>query len=479
MNLVVRALPGDHDTCLNAPRIRGAPPPDYAAERGVDVAVSVERGASRQHGRRVLAVAVTSPKAFLPRLADALAGEGPALLPRAAEAGGPDAGPNTDDPQGADRPWGLELGPDDDDPADPTALVVATSGSTGTPRHVLLNASALLASASATHDRLGGPGRWLLALPAHHVAGLQVLVRSLITRTAPGVLDVSAGFTPERFAEAAREHIASATAGSASRSRTYTSLVPTQLSRLVQSGGEPLELLAAFDAVLIGGAALAPTLLQRARTAGVRVVTTYGMTETCGGCVYDGRPLDGVSVRIEQPDQDGVGRVLLRGPVLARGYLGERGGFETGDDGERLLRTSDLGRLENGRLTVLGRADDVIVTGGMKIAPSVVEDVLSELPSVAEVVVVGVPDEEWGHRVVAAVVPARGAAAPTLAALRAHAAERLGKAHAPRQLLVLASVPLRGPGKPDRAELVAQATTEADERPEHRTRRPNDQEGRR
>ncbi len=176
-------------------------------------------------------------------------------------------------------------------------------------------ASALLASASATHDRLGGPGRWLLALPAQHVAGVQVLVRSLVSRTEPGVLDLAGGFTPAGFAAAA-----SALGGV----RRYTALVPTQLVRLLdaadQGDGDGVRELARFDAVLVGGAGTPPAVLERAAAAGVRVVTTYGASETSGGCVYDGVPLDGVRVRLgDGPDPS---RVLLGGPTLARGYRG-------------------------------------------------------------------------------------------------------------------------------------------------------------
>jgi O-succinylbenzoic acid--CoA ligase len=373
---------------------------------------------------------------LLPALRAALSGSGDVVLPHAA-----------DRPPAAALRAGESTGPEEDDEHDPTVAVVATSGSSGTPKGVLLRASALLASASATHDRLGGPGRWLLALPAQHVAGVQILVRSLVTRTEPGVLDLTAGFTPAGFAAAARELYGA---------RRYTALVPTQLVRLLDDddggGGEGLAELARFDAVLVGGAGTPEPVLGRARAAGVRIVTTYGASETSGGCVYDGVPLDGVRVRLED------GRILLGGPTLARGYRGgdPDGAFLLDADGTRWWRTADAGRWDANtdgreRLTVLGRIDDAVLTGGATVLPAAVEAALLQLPGVAEAVVTGVEDQEWGQRVVAALVAAPGAAAPTLADVRAHVTAVLGPHAAPRQVLVLDALPLLGVGKPDRA----------------------------
>jgi len=368
---------------------------------------------------------------LLPALRAALRGDGPALLPHAAAAA----------PAAALGP-GEPLAPAEDDDADPTVAVLATSGSTGTPKGALLTASALLASASATHDRLGGPGRWLLALPAEHVAGLQVLLRSMISGSEPGVLDLAGGFDPAAFAAAAE-----ALPGR----RRYTALVPTQVRRLLDGGGEPLAALAGFDAVLVGGAAAAEALLLAAGAAGVRIVTTYGMSETCGGCVYDGVPLGGV--RVELADD---GRVSLGGPVVARGYRGgdPAGAFRTaGGDATRWFRTDDLGVLDDdGALTVLGRADDMIISAGLKVSPAVVEGVLLTLPGVQEAVVLGVPDRDRGERIVAFVVSAPDAA-PTLDDVRRRVGDRAGRHAAPHQLLVLDRLPLRGPGKPDRPQL--------------------------
>ncbi len=376
----------------------------------------------------------------LPILRAALAGDGPALLPYA-------PGSPPDEALGP----GTELAPGEDDPDDPTVAVVPTSGSTGDPKGTLLPAAALLASASATHDRLGGPGRWLLALPAHHVAGLQVLIRSLVTSTRPVPMDLSDGFEPDDFAAAASRM---------SGPRRYTSLVPTQLSRLLAAGGPGLAALAGFDAVLVGGAATPEPLRERAAAAGVRLVTTYGMSETCGGCVYDGLPLDGVEVDV---DLDGGGRISLGGPVVARGYRGRAAEspdgptFTADNSGRRWFRTDDVGHLSGSRLVVGGRLDDVLVTGGLKVAPGVIEAALLRLPGVAEAVVVGADDPDWGQRVVAAIVLHHGAAAPTLDAVRDVVRSDVAAYAAPRQLLVLDRLPLRGPGKPDREALTRQA----------------------
>ncbi|ODT98422.1 MAG: AMP-dependent synthetase [Pseudonocardia sp. SCN 72-86] len=348
-------------------------------------------------------------------LAAALDGTGPAVRPVAADA------PPAPDPTG-ELPEGA-------------AVVVSTSGSTGEPKHVVLTAAALTASARATEDRLGGPGRWVLPLPAEHVAGVQVIVRALLAGAPPQVQDVRDGFRPAGFART--------TARLQHGARRYTSVVPTQLLRILDHGSAPLEALRGYAAVLVGGAALDPALRERALEAGVRVVTTYGMSETAGGCVYDGVPLDGVTV-----DIDDDGRILLGGPMVAAGYLGDAAATAESFAGGR-FRTGDLGRLDDGRLTVLGRADDVVVTGGEKVAPAAVERVLTAQPGVADACVVGVPDPEWGA-VVAAAVVLTGASRDTLADV---VRSELGRAAVPRRWLAVDEIPLRGIGKPDRAEV--------------------------
>ena len=354
-----------------------------------------------------------------------------------------------------------------------TDLILRTSGSTtGTGRLIAMSAAALMTSARATHARLGGPGTWLLTLPAHHVAGLQILTRSLEAGTEPVVVDTSAGFSPTALAEALSS--ARPSTGAAA-SRLYVSLVPTQLVRVLQDP-QARRALAGADTVLLGGAAADPALLARARGAGVTVVTTYGMSETGGGCVYNGRPLEGVEVTIQAPDAEGAGRILISGPVLAEGYLqpadrapDDAGGNFLKSAGKRVLATSDRGRLRSdGRLEVLGRLDDVIITGGVKVEPRTVEEALTGLDTVAEACAVGLPDTQWGSVVVAAVVlePAAGQetpgnrGGPDGAALREAVRTRLDGAHAPKRIVVLDTLPLRPSGKVDRravARLLAAA----------------------
>jgi O-succinylbenzoic acid--CoA ligase len=359
----------------------------------------------------------------LPLLRAALAGTGPALAPYAAGSPAPATAPETVRPG--------------------TALVVGTSGSTGTPKRAVLTAAALTASADATHERLGGPGRWLLAMPAQHIAGLQVLIRSIVADTAPVVLDLTGGFRPEIFAAAT----ASMTSDRRS-SRLYTALVPTQLGRLLAHPAG-VAALARYDGILLGGAAAPPALLRRAGEAGVRVLTTYGMSETAGGCVYDGRPLTPTRVRIDEE-----GRISLGGATLAECYLGrpdltERA-FHTGADGTRWFRTDDVGRWVDGRLHVEGRVDDLINSGGLKVAPRLVEEALvAHLGGVLEAVVVGSPDPEWGEAVSAAIV--MDGPAPTVRDVRDRLRGILPDHALPQRLVTVATIPLRGPGKPDRA----------------------------
>ncbi|MFF2085005.1 o-succinylbenzoate--CoA ligase [Nocardia sp. NPDC058176] len=357
----------------------------------------------------------------LPHLRQALDGNGPAWLPI----------PTTDRREARRLSDALKPGdPIDDD----VALVVTTSGTTGIPKGALLGAEALRASGNATHDRLGGPGSWLLALPTHHIAGIQVLLRSILAGTEPTVLDVSGGFLPEALAGAV---------GAMRGPRRYTALVPTQLIKSLDSP-VAAKALAELDGVLVGGAATPLPVLDRARELGINVVRTYGMSETCGGCVYEGVPLDGTQVRIED------GRVLLGGAMIARGYrnLPDHPAFaEPG-----WFRTEDAGTFDDGVLTITGRLDEAIMTGGLLVIPQVVEAVLANHPGIRECIVLGLPDERLGQRVAVAIVPAPGAA-PTLEELRAHVVAELDSIAAPRELAVLDEIPLRGPGKPDRAAL--------------------------
>ncbi|WP_051059256.1 AMP-binding protein [Nocardiopsis lucentensis] len=373
-------------------------------------------------------------------VARALEGDGPALLPI------PDGTPDTRAAEllSAMRPSSLltpdgVIGLDGGPPVAPdTALVITTSGSTGRPKGVELSGSALRASSRASVERVGAaPGdAWLCVLPAGHVSGLQVILRAMAT----GTEAVHAPFDVDTVADLA------------ARLRPHVSLVPTQLRRLLSAGVD----LSAFGTILLGGAAAEPTLLAAARDSGGRVVTTYGMTETCGGCVYDGLALDGARVRVDGDGPGAPGRILLSGPMLLTGYrlapgvAPDPGTLVTGPDGRRWLRTNDLGRVdERGRLRVLGRADEVVNTGGHKVVPAQVNDLLLAHPAVAESVVVGRPDPEWGQRVCAVVVPADPADPPTLEELRSWVRERLPSYAAPRELEVRDALPLLASGKPD------------------------------
>ena len=378
-------------------------------------------------GRPLHAVALTAVPQLLDALAAALDG-GPALLP--VDPGLP--APARDALLAALRPAaiinaaGTRPLPDGVPVSDDVAVVVATSGSTGDPKGVELTAAALRHSAHATLARVGAHAgdRWLCCLPPSGIAGLQVLVRSLVAGTEPVVLD---RFSVDAVRAAPAQHVA---------------LVPTMLQRLLDAGAD----LTGFSTVLVGGAALPQSMRNRA--AGARIITTYGMTETAGGCVYDGVPLDGVSLDLADDGRIGIG-----GPVLASGYRLRPDLTEAAFVGGR-LSTADLGQFDAaGRLEVLGRVDDVMVTGGVNVSATAVADLLSKHPGVAQVAVVPADDSEWGQRVVAIVVPDPAGEPPTLAELRAHVRAHAPAAHAPRELRLVNALPVLASGKLDRRTL--------------------------
>jgi o-succinylbenzoate---CoA ligase len=439
-------------------------------------------------------------------LAAALDGTGPAILPIDAtlppskvrqliEAFQPDAVIEADGATSG-RPGAPGVTPD-------TAVIIGTSGSTGEPKGVELSAAALTHSARASLSRVGARDgeRWLCCLPVSHVAGLQVLVRSLLSGTEPVV-------------EA--EATARAVGDAADRGCAHVSIVPTQLVRLL-ADEEGTTQLARYKSVLVGGAAAGAAALDQAQAAGINVVTTYGMSETCGGCVYDGVPLDGVEVRAGAD-----GRLRIAGPVLMNRYHGrpdltatvledraledsvpddspledsvpddsptedsaledsvpddspledtvleDTGSKPTalkdtaqeypGPDGVGLsgteFVTSDLGFVADGRVVVRGRADDVIITGGHKVVPGEVAAALSDCPGVREVVVIGRPDPEWGERVTAVVVPSDPADPPGLELLRTHVRTKLPRYACPSEVVLAEAIPVLPSGKPDLAAL--------------------------
>jgi len=364
---------------------------------------------------------------FLRRLDVALMGNGPAIVPVDRRPSGADEALRRLTTHVRPRVEGS------------VAVVMPTSGSTGTPRLVKLTASAMLTSARSTHQALGGPGNWVLALPTTHVAGMQVLVRSLVAGDEPVPVDRTDGFTARAFATAVDQL-------RDDRPR-YAALVPTQVGRLLEDDPGSLR---AVEAVLVGGGPVTETLIARGREAGVRLVVTYGMTETCGGVVYDGRPLPGTEVSL-----DTWGRIRLRGPTLFNGYLGRGGADEAIGPGiDTWFTTADLGRFtDDGRLVVVGRTDDVVITGGVNVAPAAVEAALADHPDVAQVCVVGFPDPRWGQRVTAVVQPRTDDAPPTLDSLRRFAENRLPAAALPRALIVVPGIPILPSGKPDRVAL--------------------------
>jgi len=374
-------------------------------------------------------------------------------------------------------------------------MVLRTSGSTtGTGKLVGVSMDALVASARATHKRLGGPGIWVLALPAYHAAGVQVLVRAAVAGTHVFNAYKEGGFDPQHLAQVIDaacvaaadcdagssfddDAVSSCAGGAGGEAEgalaaddsgracpVYTSLVPTQLRRALDD--EQLRgALARIDAVLIGGAAADAQLLEQAKAAGIRVVTTYGMSETCGGCVYDGQPLPGVSMDVDQA----TGAIWLSGPMLATGYLGDeertrrcfvsRPDSQAGEPARRWFITSDRGHIVDGRLQVLGRLDDVIISGGIKVEPGPIEALLALNPLVSECAVVGLPDLQWGQVVTAVVVPAsmpglgRVDEGAILAQIRVYLEQKLSGAQCPKQVLLADALPYKGIGKVDRRAL--------------------------
>lgn len=325
------------------------------------------------------------------------------------------------------------------------AVVIETSGSTGVPKRVMLSTNALLASAAASSVALGGPGQWLLALPAHYIAGVQVLVRSIAAETTPLVLpqgpfDAAAFFRlAERFTEPLR----------------FTSLVPVQLARLMDAAVQDrrsLTVLRRFTAILVGGQAVPAELLRRADELDLRVVRSYGSSETSGGCVYDGTPIGDTTVRVVD------GQLEISGAVLAEGYLGDPARTAenfTVQHGVRWYRTGDLGAVDaaTGIVRVFGRADNVIISGGEKVSLDAVERIVRSLPGLAEAVVVRGDDAEWGQVPVVVVPVAAGPAGADLERIREAVAAVLGKAARPSLVVTVPSIPALSSGKPDRQAL--------------------------
>nr|WP_216833547.1 AMP-binding protein [Clavibacter michiganensis] len=375
----------------------------------------------------------------VPLLRAALAGDGPALLARPVDA--PVAAGDPPPPAEVERR---------------VALVVETSGTTSRPKRVALSSDALLASAAASQAALGAPGQWILALPTHYIAGLQVLVRSIAAGTTPAVL-APGSFDPRAFAELA--------ASMDARVARYTSLVPTQLHRLVEAAEDVAtgddarrvrDAVRRVEAILVGGQATPPHLVDRAAALGWRVVRTYGSSETAGGCVYDGVPVATAEVAVVD------GQVELAGPMLAEGYLGDPRATDAAfgeHDGRRWYRTGDGGELVDGVLRITGRLDDVVISGGEKLRLAAVEEAVRSLGAwearLAEAVAVPGEHAGWGQR---PVVFVPGPVDPELAErVRRELAARLGRVAGSAVVRGIDAMPTLPSGKPDRRALKALA----------------------
>lgn len=379
-----------------------------------------------------------NPLELLKPLADVLAGEGPVVAPYATEeppsnltAPLASTSSNGSSPHAGQAPEGM---------APDTAVVVSTSGSTGQPKQTMLTIDSLAASSMATAMKLRGEGQWLCTLPVHHIAGLQVLVRSLYAGTKPMVMDSADGFNPDAFTSAAQEM---------TDPHRYVSLVPTQLHRLLNSPDpNTLSVLRRFNAILLGGGPSNPELLGTAASEGLKVFTTYGMSETCGGCVYNGKPLPGVQIELDD------GRIRLGGDVVAGGYLNRpeltRRHF-VDDGGTRWYVTDDLGEIDdNGTLRVIGRIDDVVISGGLKISAASVRTAIESVDGVQYAFVTGIESAEWGHVVAAAIVGAPDTRQSMVDAVRRDVAAEA----VPKVVRFVPELPMLPTGKPDRQQLI-------------------------
>lgn len=342
------------------------------------------------------------------------------------------------------------LRPDDDTTPlerDDVVAVVATSGSTGEPRGVLLTEGALRAATAALETRLGGTGDWVAALPVHAVGGFMVVVRALLAGTDLHIdpaVGGAASFDPHVLASTVRVAVASASRP------VCVSLVPTQLQRLADA--DELDALDGVAAVLSGAAVTPLPLQERLRDAGIMLLVSYGMSETCGGCAYDGLPQPGLEFRTDAPDGEAAGRLSITGAAVAAGYRLRPDDASLRDG---TVVTNDLAVLENGRVRVLGRVDEVVVVGGTNVALPAVTEVLRAQPGVRDAHVIAEPDADLGARLVAFVVDDAAAQPTDDASLRAAVRAPLGRAAEPRQVVRVAEIPQLPTGKPDRVALAA------------------------
>lgn len=345
--------------------------------------------------------------------------------------------------------------------------IVRTSGSTGTPKQTVLTTAGLTASAKATEEFLGGAGQWLVGLGLHYVAGLAMVSRSIVAGAVPVAMEPGS-FTTELFIASAKK---------LTHDFRAVSLVPTQVARIfdadqpdsIRQAG--INALKSFDAVLIGGARMPARLREQVDEAQINTFTTYGMSETCGGCVYNGHTLPGVE--LDTVESSAGSRIRITGPVVAAGYFDrpeltfQHFGTHSADSplaGRRWYLTDDLGAVtttDTGQnLELFGRVDDVINTGGVKVSAQRIQSALESHPSIREAFVTGIDDPQWGQRVCAALVPTspipKAAVTDSLLdELRTHVRSRLGPAAVPKSWNLLSTLPLLPNGKTDRARLKA------------------------
>lgn len=342
---------------------------------------------------------------------------------------------------------------------DDIAMVLATSGSTSTPRGVLLSREALMSSAQAFGNRFGTDNRWVISMPVHRVAGAMILVRSWV-HGSPFEVDPSVGgaqpFTANTFTETTRRAVI---ASQADGRQLMVSLVPTQIARLVEAGEMGLNALRSYDVVLSGAAATPQPLLNRLRDEGVNVVVSYGMSETSGGCVFDGQPLDGVKISLGTKDDVEPGRISIGGPVIASGYR-LRPDLDAVMFIDGRVQTQDVGKLDAaGMLHVLGRLDDVVIVGGVNVSLSAVESLVRHHPDIEDVAIIDVPDDLWGSLPLAYIVARSHNVDRELlmAEIRSTVADRISRAATPRSFAFLNQLPMLDSGKIDRLGLRLQA----------------------
>jgi len=406
------------------------------------------------NSRKLQAVPIPAGAAGVIRLAPALnlalSGDGPAIAPMPTG------------PAGLVELLNSAIKPDRVDfplEAENIAVVCATSGSTGNPRGVLLTDSALTTSAESFAKRFGKDFRWIMSMPPYRIAGLMVLVRSFL-HGSPYLIDPATGggraFEAATFAATTMQAVRESKVDGRPLA---VSLVPTQIGRLLESGSVGIEALQSYDLILSGAAATPQPMLNKLRELGVKVVISYGMTETCGGCVYDGQPLDGVSISLGTKDDAEPGRISISGPVVAAGYR-LRPDLDAVSFIDKKLMTHDVGQLDSsGLLHVLGRLDDVVQVGGTDVSLSAAESLIRHHPDIADVAVIDIADDLWGSIPMAYVTLRNNKVDQNLlaASIKETVANRIGRAATPRSIQFVDQLPMLDSGKIDRLTLRLQA----------------------